>query len=77
MPAVTPSALRKDIYNMLDRVLETGKILEVKRKGEILKIIPPKKVSKLSKIKVLDILACDANDIITNNWEKEWKYDIS
>jgi len=77
MPAVTPSALRKDIYNLLDRVLETGKILEVKRQGEILKLIPPKKVSKLSKIKVLDILACDANDIITNNWEKEWKYDIS
>ena len=77
MPVVTPSALRRDIYNMLDRVLESGDILEVKRKGEILKIIPPKRVSKLSKIKAMNILACDANDIITNSWEKEIKYDIS
>jgi antitoxin (DNA-binding transcriptional repressor) of toxin-antitoxin stability system len=35
---VTASQLRADVYNLLDRVLETGEPLEVVRNGQVLRI---------------------------------------
>jgi hypothetical protein len=35
---ITASQLRADVYNLLDRVLETGEQLEVVRNGQILRI---------------------------------------
>ena len=43
---ITPSKLREDIYNILDRVLENGEIIEVKSKGQIIKIVPPQKANE-------------------------------
>ena len=37
--AVSASALRADIYTLLDRVIETGEPLEIERKGKILRIV--------------------------------------
>ena len=71
---ITPSKLREDIYNILDTVLEKGEIIEVKRKGQIIKIVPPKKVSKLSKlISHPDAVCGDSDDFISLDWSSEWK----
>jgi hypothetical protein len=70
---ITPSKLRKNLFNILDELIQTGKPIEIKRKNKILKITvePPK--SKLDNLKRRNILNCEPDEIIINNWEKEWK----
>jgi hypothetical protein len=70
---ITPSKLRENLFNILDQVIQTGKPIEIKRKNRVLRISvePPK--TKLDNLKKRDILNCEPDEIITNNWEKEWK----
>lgn len=70
---ITPSELRHDLYNLLDKVIQTGEPIEIKRKNKVLKIIIEPSPSKLSNLKKRDVLNCAPDDIIHNNWEKEWK----
>ena len=70
---VTASKLRQDIYNLLDRVLETGEPLEIERKGGLLKIIPEKKPSKLDQLVRRDGINCDPEELVHMDWSKEWK----
>jgi hypothetical protein len=39
---ITPTDFRKNLFNLLDMLLDTGKILETNRNGHIFKVIPPK-----------------------------------
>ncbi len=72
---VTPSKLREDIYNLLDRVLESGEVLEVKRKGKIIKIVPPQKNgSKLQRLTAHpDAVVGESDDLVRIDWSSEWK----
>lgn len=70
---ITPSKLRQDLYNILDKVISTGEPIEIKRKNKILKITVEPSKSKLDNLKKRDVLNCAPDDIIHNNWEKEWK----
>ena len=75
--SITPSKLREDIYNILDRVLENGEIIEVKRKGQIIKIVPPQKARKLDKlIAHSNVVTGDSEDLVSMDWSKEWKPSI-
>jgi prevent-host-death family protein len=71
--AVTASALRQNIYQMLDRVLETGVPLEVTRAKGKVRIVPIKKPSKLDNLKKHNILNCDPEEIVHMDWSKEWR----
>ena len=64
------SALRADIYNIFDKIIETGQQVKVERKGVVLTICASKKTSKLDRITPVNILNCDADDIIYNDWEQ-------
>ena len=70
---VTASKLRANIYNVLDKVLETGVAVEINRKGRILKIIPTGRPSKLSNLKNHHTLNVDPDDIVHMDWSSEWK----
>lgn len=70
---ITPSELRNNLYNLLDHVIQTGEPIEIKRKNKILKIIVEPSKSKLKNLKKRDVLNCQPEEIIHNNWEKEWK----
>lgn len=70
---LSASKLRENIYRILDEVKETGQPVEITRKGVILKIVPPEKVSRLSLLKKRNILKVPPEGIIHLNWEKEWK----
>jgi hypothetical protein len=62
---ITASKLRANVYRILDEVIETGKPVEVVRKGAILAIVPPKRVSKLANLKKRPgLFAGDVEDII-------------
>lgn len=74
---ITPSKLREDIYNILDSVLENGETIEIKRKGKIIKIVPPQKTSKLDKLVAhSNVVAGDSEDLVSMDWSKEWKPSI-
>ncbi len=70
---ITPSKLRQNLYNLLDQVIRTGKPLEIKRRDKVLKIIIEPSKSKLDNLKKRDVLNCEPDELIYNNWEKEWK----
>lgn len=73
---VTISTLRQNIYQLLDKVIETGIPLEVKMKGEILKIMPPEKTDKLSNLKERDVMNCDPDELVHIDWLSEWKPNV-
>ncbi len=75
--SVTASQLRKDIYNMLDSVIETGKPIKIVRKNRELEIIAVKEKNNLEKLIPHKCMNDDPESFIHTDWSKEWKYDIS
>lgn len=68
--------LRKDIYNILDQVIETGQPISIERKGKTLKLMvdePFDKIAKLAGKKKAKAFVGDSDDIITMDWSNEWK----
>lgn len=70
---VTPSKLRENLYNLLDAVAEKGELLEISRKGKILRIVPEKRASRLDKIIAKKITTASNDELINTPWEDEWK----
>ncbi len=73
---MTPTQLRKDLYRLLDRVIETGVPLEVERKGVTLKIERQAELSKLERIRRMgraDVWVGDPNDIFHMDYLEEWR----
>ncbi len=72
---LSPSKLRANIYKYLDEVALKGKTLEIERNGVIVKLVPPEKTSKLSKLakfKKRNLIIGDPEDLVEISWEKEW-----
>lgn len=73
--ALSASKLRANIYQVLDEVLETGKPVEIDRKGRILRIVPPpppkNRFKDLPKRKY--VVRGKLEDLIHMDWSKEWK----
>jgi PHD/YefM family antitoxin component YafN of YafNO toxin-antitoxin module len=73
---ISATEFRGDLYRFLDQVLETGKPLEIKRNGHILKIIPEAEKPKKNKLAGLkkrnNVISCDPNDLIHQDWLLEW-----
>ncbi len=70
---LTASRLRQDIYRILDEVLETGVPVEIERRGEVLKIIPPEECSKLDSLPRRDYLETDPEEIVHVDWSETWR----
>lgn len=71
--AVTPSELRRDIYRLLDQVLESGQDLEVERKGRRIRISAVPEASRLDKlVPHPGSIIGDPEDLIHLDWYDEW-----
>ncbi|MGH3929537.1 MAG: hypothetical protein ACRDTF_06125 [Pseudonocardiaceae bacterium] len=71
--AVTASALRQNIYRLLDEVLETGVPLEIERKGKRLQIVPERPRSKLDRlVPHPGSIIGDPEELIHLDWSKYW-----
>ncbi len=71
---ITASALRQNIYRLLDQVLETGQPLEIERRGQRLRITPATSVKKLDRLKARpDFLRTDPDELIHMDWSNEWR----
>lgn len=72
-PSITASGLRKDIYRLLDQVLETGVPLQIERRGKILKIIAQDPPDRLGELPARDFIVGDPDDLVHLDWSSEWK----
>ena len=73
MKELTPSRLRENLYRILDHILDTGKPVEIKRKGRRLKIVPEQE-RKLSLLKPHPgYLNTDPDELVHMDWSHEWR----
>jgi prevent-host-death family protein len=70
---VSASALRQNIFKLLDEVLETGKPLRIRRKGKYLTIVPAAPADKFKNLKKRKIMVGDPEDFVHLDWSGEWK----
>jgi len=78
MESVTASTLRQNIYQLLDRALETGESLVIARKGRSLRIVPDVQVSRLESIAQStpdSYLNAPADSFLGLDWTSEWQPD--
>jgi len=70
---LTATKLRQNLYRILDEILDSGIPVKINRKGEILKIIPEKKKSKLERLEEHRTIIGSPESIIDINFDSEWK----
>ncbi|MGH9112621.1 MAG: type II toxin-antitoxin system Phd/YefM family antitoxin [Acidimicrobiales bacterium] len=74
MPTLTISALRADIYRIIDRVVQTGQPVEVTRKGRRVRIVPVDAPSRLDNLTPHpDDIIGDPEDLVHMDWSDEWR----
>ncbi len=67
---MTPTELRKNIYKILDQVLETGQPVEIKRRGSVLRIVPAEPVDKFQRLTSRpEVIQGDPEDLVHLEWE--------
>jgi hypothetical protein len=77
MKTVTPTELRRNIYKLLDKVLDTGIPLEVKKGDRTLRIEPVEKVDKLQNlVHRPDVINGDPDELVEISWEDEVNLDL-
>ena len=65
--------MRQDIYRLLDETLATGRPIEIKRKGRLLRVVrEPNTDSKLARLVRHPCIKGDAEALVHVNWTKEW-----
>lgn len=70
--AIKATQLRQNLYQLLDKVLEDGKPLEVERGGQILQIIPAKKRSKFEMLEDRQAINGDPDSLLNLDWSEYW-----
>jgi antitoxin (DNA-binding transcriptional repressor) of toxin-antitoxin stability system len=71
--AMTASALRRDIYRILDRVLETGEPVIIERNGRRVRISAEHSPGRLDAlVRRPDVVVGDSEDFVHLDWSDEW-----
>lgn len=70
--SVTATEFRKNLFQLLEEVNETGTPLKISLKDRTFILQPEERASKLSKLKPQDLLNGDAGDLLNLDWSEEW-----
>lgn len=74
--AISASALRSDVYNILDRVLESGDPVIIERNGRKLKIVAVEQVTIFDRlVEHPGFVVGDSDDFVEMDWSHEWRPD--
>lgn len=72
MEKITITALRQNLFNVVDRVLATGKPVEIERHGKRLLLMPEQGGSKLARLKKRRLIVGNAATLPD---EQVWEWD--
>jgi hypothetical protein len=64
MTPISLTALRSQLFKIVDRVIETGMPVKIERKGHRLKIVLDEKKSKLNNLKRRNCIVGDPDELI-------------
>ena len=75
---LTASQLRQNIYRILDEVIETGRPVEIERKGSVVRIEPERQDKSLFETLTPHpgSIVGDSEDLVHIDWSQEWKPDL-
>ena len=77
MKTITATALRGNIYQILDDILNTGVPIEINKGGKKLIIAPVEQTDKLQNLKKRkNFIKGDPEDLVNISWEKEINLDL-
>jgi len=68
--------LRASIYKVLDEALQSGKPIEIERKGRLLKIEPVQRSSKLKRLGRHNVMSDDPQSFVSTDWSDQWSNDL-
>ena len=68
---LTASALRENIYRILDQITETGIPVEIERHGKVLKIVLEEPPGKLANLRPRPYLLGEPEDLVHLDWSGE------
>lgn len=80
MKSYTPTELRRNIYQIIDDVIETGEPVEIRAKQASLKLVSTQKRKIKNKKSIWEslkgpkrnIVVGDSEDLVHIDWSKEW-----
>ncbi len=64
MSPISVTALRQNLFKVVDQVLDTGVPVEIERHGKKLLLIPAEPVSKLANLKRRHVIVGDPEDLV-------------
>ena len=64
--------LRKNIYSVLDSVLDSGNPVEIIRRGKSLRLVAGESVSRLDRLEPHDTIIGDSEGLEDIHWEGTW-----
>ena len=71
--AISVTKLRANLYEIVDRVIETGVPVEIERKGERIRLQRATPKSKLQKLaKNPGTIVGDPEELVHLDWSEEW-----
>jgi hypothetical protein len=74
--AISASKLRANVYRLLDEVLDSGRPLEIERKGKILVVSPKEEQSLWDRLPRREgAIIGDPDELIHMDWSTEWNPD--
>ena len=76
MKKLTPTRLRKDLYQVLDQILESGEGVEVERAGGKVLLLPQAS-DKLSRLRPRDTIVGDPDTLDQIGWADAWQPDFT
>ena len=74
MTPISITALRSQLFKIVDRIIETGIPVEIERKGHKLKIVLEEKKSKFDNLKRRNCIVGDPDELIgleVGEWKEE------
>ena len=71
--SISAAELRKNLYKILDEVLETGVPVEIRRRGKVLKIVLAERRSKLENLERRPYLRTDPEELVHLDWLDSWR----
>lgn len=71
--SISGTQLRENVYRLLDEALETGKPIEIHRRGRTLRIVPDQPASRLTRLKKRPTYRGEPDEIVHMDWSSEWK----